>query len=215
MPSSPVVVVIKGEHYKDSEEVYGKYMEGSVPLLKKYHVGIPAIGNDFLTKDYLNAAWPVNIVLSFPNEDDLDGFFLDPDYLYIKEAYRDKAYKTIKISAFQANSPLNEKKDCVMISQSQLSKGSDEPLKEYLSGAKKIFEDYDVSVLASGSGIEKPYTTESWDVNTIVSYSNVSEADRFMNDPRYIELSKTRSLAYEKHEMTMFNTRAPRVDTDA
>ena len=102
-----------------------------------------------------------------------------------------------------------------MISQSQLSKGSDEPLKEYLSGAKKIFEDYDVSVLASGSGIEKPYTTESWDVNTIVSYSNVSEADRFMNDPRYIELSKTRSLAYEKHEMTMFNTRAPRVDTDA
>ena len=52
MPSSPVVVVIKGEHYKDSEEVYGKYMEGSVPLLKKYHVGIPAIGNDFLTKDY-------------------------------------------------------------------------------------------------------------------------------------------------------------------
>ncbi len=96
----PAIVIVRGKHYRDSEELYEKYRLGCKPLLRKYGVQIVAIGSG-CESCYTTEIYPGCLILQFPNVRTADDFFNDPEYIFLKENYRDKVYEEIHISLFR------------------------------------------------------------------------------------------------------------------
>ena len=94
------IVIVQGAHYANTEELYEKYKRGCQPLLRKYGVQIMAIGSG-CERSYTTETSPGCVVLKFPDVQTADRFFSDPDYIFLKENYRDKVYETLHISLFQ------------------------------------------------------------------------------------------------------------------
>ena len=210
--ASPVLIVILGRHHPDAEAAYGRYMAGSVPLMQRWRVGIEAVGPG-LDAPLTTETWPVNIVLSFPDADHADGFFRDPDYVRIKEDHRDRAYAEIHLALFTPDGALGERSPgALSITQAEVADaGADAELRQTLG---PLAREVGASVVASGPGYAREYTTETWPVTTLLAHRDADAMAAFFADPRVDALSDLRARAYGAHRITASAPRAPRVEAN-
>jgi uncharacterized protein (DUF1330 family) len=103
-PDRPAFLVIQGRLVAGREATYAQYLEGTRPLLARYGAGVAAVG-DGVASTHTTEAWPINGLLRFPNVDAAEGFLADPEYLDIKQRYRDVAYETLHLSLFVGRPP--------------------------------------------------------------------------------------------------------------
>ena len=207
--SEPVWITILGRHHPGTEEAYGHYMKGSVPLMQRYRVGIEAVGpgmNSALSTE----TWPINIVLSFPDADHADGFFRDPEYVHIQETYRNVAYAEIHMALFSPEGGLGERSPgALSITQAEIAdRGAYD---ELLAQIGPLAKEAGIGVLARGAGYRRDYTNEAWTVNTLLSYPDADGLAAFFAAPRVREVESLRDLAYGRHRVTTSTPRAPRV----
>ena len=102
---SQAIVVIQG-HLKptpNAQEIYKNYLKGTVPLMKKYKVSIFAVGPG-IQNENTTSVFSINALLLFPSSGHCNKFFSDPGYQKIKSLYRDKAYASLDLSAFECAS---------------------------------------------------------------------------------------------------------------
>ena len=211
--TEPVLITILGRHHAGTEEAYGAYMKGSVPLLQRYSVGIEAVGPGMGVEGITTETWPINIVLSFPDADHADGFFLDPEYVHIKETYRDVAYADIHLALFTPEATIGERSPgALSITQTEIAdRGAYD---ELLAAIGPLAREAGVSLFARGEGYGRAYTSETWEVNTMLAYRDASAMAAFLSDPRVQALSTLRARAYGRHRITTSAPRAPRVEAN-
>ncbi len=209
----PVLITILGRHHAGTEEAYGHYMAGSVPLMQRYHVGIEAVGPG-LASPASTETWPINIVLSFPDADHADGFFRDPEYVHIKEVYRDRAYAEISLALFTPDGTIGERSlGALSITQAEVAdRGAYDELQ---AAVGSLVREAGVSVLASGPGYGREYTSDAWPVNTVLAFRDADAQVAFVAEPRVEALAGLRARAYGRHRITTSAPRAPRVDVNA
>lgn len=94
----PVLLVIQGRLKPGKEEVYGRYIAGTRPLMERYGVDVVGVGEGFAS-EHTTASWPLNGLLRFPDAEAADKFFADPGYEAIKPL-RDEAYEVMNLSFF-------------------------------------------------------------------------------------------------------------------
>ncbi len=100
----PVFLIIQGRLAPGGEDAYGRYLAGTRPLLARYGAEIVAVG-DGLADPHTTGAWPINAVLRFPDQLAASGFLADPDYIEIKQRYRDVAYEVLHLAMFAGRPP--------------------------------------------------------------------------------------------------------------
>ena len=208
----PVLITILGRHHAGTEEAYGQYMKGSVPLMQRYRVGIEAVGPG-LGAPSATETWPINIVLSFPDADHADGFFLDPEYVHIKEAYRDVAYADIRLALFTPEGAIGARSPgALSVTQAEIAdRGAHDELAAQIG---PLAREAGVDVLASGPGYERGYASEVWEVNTLLGTRDADAMAAFLSDPRVTALAGLRARAYGRHRITTSAPRAPRVEAN-
>ena len=208
--SQPVLIVIQGRHHPETEEAYGHYMKGSVPLMQRYRVGIEAVGPGIETAASTETQ-PINIVLSFPDAEHADGFFLDPDYVRIKEAYRDRAYAEIALALFAPEGGVGERSPAALsITQAEVADA--EAYRQLRASTGTLATEHGVTVWAGGAGYGRSYTTDVWPVNTILAYPSEQAMRAFLEDERAAALADLRAQAYGRHRITVSAPRTPRVE---
>ncbi len=207
-----IVVVLRGKLAEGSGEMYRNYLEASTPIAKKYGAKVVSVG-DAIHRDYLNINLPLNIVVSFKTEADCDGYFLDPDYIQIKEKYRDPSYEEIHISVFKVGMPITENDtECVVASFANLIPGTEEQYQAYLHGVLGIAKNFGLSLLAGGKGLDKPYANPGFEINSLLKFPTASKADAFFNDPEYLQIAEKRHASYTDAELGMFKPRVLKFD---
>ena len=207
--STPVLIVIQGRHHEGAEAAYARYMEGSAPLLERYRVGIEAVGPGVGVAASTETR-PVNIVLSFPDAEHADGFFLDPDYVHIKRAYRDRAYAEIALALFTPEGGVGERSPAALsITQAEVADAG--AYRQLWAAVGPLAAEHGVSVWASGPGYGRSYTTDVWPVNALLAYPSEEAVRTFFADPRVAALASLRARAYGRHRITATKPRAPRV----
>lgn len=209
---NPIVVVLRGRLREGSAETYGKYLEGSTPIAEKYKANVITVG-DALERDYLNVSLPLNIVVSFDTEEQCDGYFLDPDYIKIKEKYRDPSYEEVRISVFRTGGSITENDtECVLASFANLIPGTENQYKEYLQGVLGIAPKFGLSLLAGGEGLDKSYASPEFEINSLLKFPTAAEADAFFTDPEYLKIAELRHASYTDAELSMFKPRILKLD---
>jgi len=207
-----IVVVLRGKLAEGSGEIYGKYLEASTPIAEKYGAKVVAVG-DTLTRDYLDVTLPLTIVVSFEKEADCDGYFLDPDYIKIKEKYRDPSYEEVHISVFKVGMPITENDtECVVASFANLIPGTEEQYQAYLHGVLGIAKNFGLSLLAGGKGLHKSYADPGFEINSLLKFPTANEADAFFNDPEYQKIAEKRHASYTDAQLGMFKPRDLKFD---
>ena len=206
------LITILGRHHAGTEEAYGQYMKGSVPLMQRYRVGIEAVGPG-VEAPLATETHPINIVLSFPDAEHADGFFRDPDYVRIKETYRDVAYAEIHMALFAPQAPLGQRSPgALSITQAQIAdRGAYDELTAAIGPPAR---EAGVGVLARGPGYGREYTGEVWDVNTLLTYRDANAMTAFFDRPDVQALAPLRARAYGRHRITASAPRAPRVEAN-
>ena len=197
--------MIQGRHHPGTEEAYGQYMKGSVPLMQRYGVGIEAVGPGVETAGATEIQ-PINIVLSFPDAEHADGFFRDPDYVRIKEAHRDRAYAEIALALFTPESIGERSPATISITQAEVADA--DALRRLRAALAPLADEHGAQVWAEGAGYEREYTTDAWPVNVILSHPSAEAMGAFYEDDRLADL---RTKAYGRHRVTASAPRAPRV----
>lgn len=207
------LITILGRHHAGTEAAYGRYMAGSVPLMQRYRVGIEAVGPG-VASPLSTETWPVNIVISFPDADHADGFFRDPGYVHIKEAYRDQAYAEISLALFTADGAIGQRSPgALSITQAEIADGG--AYDELRAAIAPLARDAGVHVLASGPGYPREYTSDVWPVNTLLGFRDAETLAAFFADSRVEALSDLRARAYGRHRITTSAPRAPRVEVSS
>lgn len=207
-----IVVVLRGKLAEDSGEIYGKYLEASTPIAEKYGAKVVAVG-DTLSRDYLDVTFPLTIVVSFETEADCDGYFLDPEYIEIKEKYRDPSYEEVHISVFKVGMPITENDtECVVASFANLIPGTEEQYQAYLHGVLGIAKNFGLSLLAGGKGLDKPYANPGFEINSLLKFPTADKADAFFTDPEYLQIAEKRHASYTDAELGMFKPRVLNLD---
>ena len=98
--------------------------------------------------------------------------------------------------------------------QGQLKPGAESAYQQYLAGTGPLMAEYGVEVTAVGAAIESELTTDAWPINAVLSFRDRETAERFLADPRYLEIKERyRDRAYETLHLTLVESRAPRVRT--
>ena len=96
--------------------------------------------------------------------------------------------------------------------QGRLKPGGGEIYQRYLAGTGPLMAEYGVEVTAVGSGVESDLTTDAWPVNAILRFRDLETAEKFLADPRYLEIKEQyRDKAYETLHLTLVESRPPRV----
>ncbi len=214
--NQPVIMIVKGKHNAGSEKIYEKYIEGTKLLLRKYPLELVAFGSG-CEREYTTETWPINIIFKFRDEQTADGFFRDPDYVFIKENYRDKAYEEMHMSLFKLQILNEVNNDTILVvMQATQKQGEETNYEEKLSHIEILLSEYGVDVMASGLGDEREYINETWQLNTVLKFPNLEVADRFMRDPRYYKIMQNyRDKAYFVYHVTMFQTKPIEVSPKA
>jgi|TARA_Y100000310_G_scaffold253669_1_gene260579 uncharacterized protein (DUF1330 family) len=211
-PQNPSIVVIRGKLAVDSGEIYGKYLEASKPIAEKYDAKVVTVG-DAIIRDYLDVTLPLNIVVSFDTEEQCDGYFLDSDYVEIKEKYRDPSYEELRILVFRASSPIAESDaECVVASFANLIPGTENQYKEYLQGVLEIAPKFGLSLLVGGEGLDKSYADPGFTINSLLTFPTADESDAFFNNPDYLKIAEKRQASYTDAELGMFKPRILNLD---
>jgi len=96
-----VYLIIQGRLREGREEAYAKYLERVYVLMEKYGVEMLAVGEGFDSEN-THYFQPNNAILKINDRDTLEAYLGDPEYLRIKEKYRDDAYEELKFSVFEA-----------------------------------------------------------------------------------------------------------------
>ncbi|MBT3300240.1 MAG: DUF1330 domain-containing protein [Candidatus Marinimicrobia bacterium] len=207
-----IVVVLRGKLAVGSKEIYGKYLEASTPIAKKYGAKVLAVG-DILTRDYLDVTLPLTIVISFETEENCDGYFLDSEYIKIKEKYRDPSYEKVHISVFKVGMPITENDtECVVASFANLIPGTEDQYQAYLHGVLGIAKNFGLSLLAGGKGLDKSYANPAFEINSLLKFPTADKADAFFNDPEYQKIAEKRHASYTDAELGMFKPRVLNLD---
>lgn len=102
--SEPVLLFIQGRIKPGGEATYGKYIEGTGPLMAEYGVTVEAVGKG-VAGEHTTDTWPVNAILRFRDLETAEAFLADPRYIEIKERYRDEAYEELHLSFVQTRTP--------------------------------------------------------------------------------------------------------------
>ncbi|MBT3590411.1 MAG: DUF1330 domain-containing protein [Candidatus Marinimicrobia bacterium] len=207
-----IVVVIRGKLAEGSGDVYQKYLEASTPIAEKYGAKIVSVG-DAIHREYLNIELPLNIVVSFATEEDCDGYFLDPEYIEIKQKYRDPSYEKVHISDFKVGMPITKNDtECVVVSFANLITGTEDQYKAYLHGVLGIAQNFGLSLLAGGKGLNKSYADPRFEINSLLKFPTANEADAFFNDPDYLQIAEKRHASYMDAELGMYKPRVLEFD---
>ncbi len=95
--------------------------------------------------------------------------------------------------------------------QGKLKPNAESVYQQYLAGTRPLMSEYGVEVIAVGSAVESELTTDAWPINAVLSFRDRETAERFLADPRYLELKERyRDQAYETLHLTLVESRAPR-----
>jgi len=91
--------------YVTNEEEYANYRKGMMPILHTYG---GSFGYDFKVSEVLKSKedGPINRVftIEFPNQETMEKFFSDPNYLVVKKAHLDCSISSRTVIAmFESN----------------------------------------------------------------------------------------------------------------
>ncbi len=102
----------------------------------------------------------------------------------------------------------------LLVVQGRLKPGAEAIYQQYLAGTGPLMAEYEVEVEAVGSGLASGHTTDSWPINAVLRFPSRAAAERFLSDPRYLELkTRLRDRAYETLHLSLVATRQPQVRT--
>ncbi len=104
IPPEPVLLFIQGKLKEGGEAMYGKYIQGTGPLMAEYGVTVDAVGAG-IEGEHTTETWPVNAILRFRDLATAEAFLADPRYIEIKTKYRDEAYEELRLSFVQTRTP--------------------------------------------------------------------------------------------------------------
>ena len=91
-----------------------------------------------------------------------------------------------------------------LVIQGQIASGEHSTYEEYLEGTRPLLEDYDVEVIAVGSGVAEEFTSDKWGNNAILRFPDRDAAVSFFADSRYQALKPLREKAYENLRLSAF-----------
>ncbi len=98
--------------------------------------------------------------------------------------------------------------------QGRLKPGAEGLYQKYLEGTQPLMAEYGVEIEAVGEGLASTHTSDTFPVNAILRFPNRDAAERFLSDPRYLEIKKRyRDKAYHTLHLSLVQTRPPRVRT--
>ena len=104
----------------------------------------------------------------------------------------------------------DEAQPALLFIQGQLKPGAESVYQQYLAGTQPLMAEYNVQVEWVGSGVASEHTSDSWPVNAILRFPSVDAAERFLADPRYLEIKTAyRDAAYETLHLSLVATRPP------
>ena len=81
--------------------MYGQYLAGTVPLMAAHDAHVLAVGAG-VTEAGVTQTWPINGILGFKSLESCQSFFRDPDYISIRQRYRDPAYEVLNLALYRA-----------------------------------------------------------------------------------------------------------------
>ena len=100
----PVLLFVHGRLAEGGETAYQQYLRGTQPLIARWGAEVTAVGAA-ISSEHTDGSWPINAVLRFPDRASAEGFLSDPDYLHIRQQYRDRAYEELHLTLVQDRPP--------------------------------------------------------------------------------------------------------------
>ena len=95
------LLLISGQLNPGAAQLYGQYLAGTVPLMAAHDAHVLAVGAG-ISDVGVTQTWPINGILGFKSLESCHAFFRDPDYISIRQRYRDPAYKVLNLALYRS-----------------------------------------------------------------------------------------------------------------
>lgn len=98
-----------------------------------------------------------------------------------------------------------------LVIQGRLKENGTEIYEQYLQHVAPLMQEYQVEIIAVGSGIASAFSTENFPINALLGFKDEETLEKFLGDARYLDIKqKFRDPAYAELHLSVFRGCEPR-----